>query len=443
MKRFALLLLCVLFLFSGCSFSQDASSSDMLQPIGFFYLSDDGRYHSPTGPLKAEVRDLGADSSVEQILSLYLSGPESEHLQSPFAKGTKAEEAVMEDTVLLLSPSEEFFSLQGADLTLAAACIVYTMTQLPEVEAVVLQTSNARFTDLVNRKLTTEDFLLSVDPEQTEEAMISLYYPAQDSRSLTEESCPFDGEEEPEELAAFALRQLLSEPDGNALRALPAGTNLLDVQLQNGTCSVNLSSDFWDNRPETALKTRMALLAVVNTLTSIEGIDEVLFSCEGNAVSDYNGFDLSLPFVRDESVIASYSNSLAKDATLYLPYGNGEKLIAIPTQLRRSTGKGTEKDVLSALIAYEGGNGIVNPIPKDTMIASIEVRNKQCKVTFNSVLALADEDPQQAAMAIRSIVTTLCALSSVDQVQIFIDGNTMTSVDVSEPMSAVWKWIAS
>ncbi len=443
MKRFVLLLLCASFLFSGCTVRQDASSSDMIQPIGFFYLSDAGRYHAPTGPLKSEIRDLGADHSVDQILSLYLSGPESEHLQSPFAKGTLAEEAVMEDNVLLITPSEEFFSLQGADLTLATACIVYTMTQLPEVEAVVIQASNARFTDLVNRKLTTEDFLLSVNPEQTEEAMVSLYYPAQDSRSLIEESCPYDGEEEPEELAAFALRQLLNGSGGDVLRALPAETNLLDIQLRNGTCSVNLSSDFLDNRPETALKTRMALLAVVNTLTSIEGIDEVLFFCEGNAVSDYNGFDLSLPFVRDDSVISSYSNSLAKDVTLYLPYGNGEKLIAVPVQLRRSTGKGTEKDVLSSLIAYEGSNGIVNPIPRDTMIASVEVHNKQCKVTFNSVLALADEDPQQATMAIRSIVTTLCALPSVDQVQISIDGNTMTSVDISEPMTAIWKWIAA
>lgn len=441
MKRFTFLLLCTVLVLTGCSQKPHSSASEMVRPASFYYLSDSGSYHTPTGSLMAELRDLGDSSSMEQIVSLYLSGPNSEHLWSPFLPGTVMEEVTLEGTVLRLTPGAEFFSLQGADLTLAAACLVHTMTQLPGVEAVVLQASNARFTDLVNRELTTEDFLLSAYPDIEQEHMVSLYFPDQDSRSLLEETRPYTGGETTEELAAFVLRQLLNGSTEDGLGAFPKGTNLLDVQLQNGTCTVNLSSDFSVNRPETALKTRMALLAVVNSLTAIEEIESVVFSCENHAITDYNGFDLSLSFIRDESVIASYSNSAAKDITLYLPYGSGEKLIAVPVQLRRSTGKGTERDVLGALIAYEGGNGIINPIPADTMIAALEVKDGRCDVTFNSVLALADNDPQQATMAVRSIVTTLCALPSVDCVQVYINGNTMTSVDISEPMTAIWKWI--
>ncbi len=443
MKRIALLLLCVIAALTGCSRKDAPNASEMTQPVSFYYLASDSRYHAPMGPMDTELRDVGAESDMSQILSLYFQGPVSDHLRSPFDPDSSLEEVRLEGKVLYLTPNSDFFSLEGAELTLAAACLVHTMTQFSDVEAVVLQASASRFTDLVNRELTTEDFVLAAYPETEEETIVSLYFPAEDSRSLVTETAQYSGEETPDEMAAFALRQLLNGPEEKGQSVFPKGTKLLDVQVLDGACTVDLSSQFSENRPETVLKTRMALLAAVNTLTSIEGIDTVLFSCENQSIPDYNGFDLSQPFVRDEQVISSYSNSTAKDATLYLPYGNGEKLIAVPVQLRRSTGKGMEKDVLGALISYQSSNGIINPIPEDTMVASVDVKNGLCRVTFNSVMALADNDLWQATMTLRSVVTTLCALPTVDQVQISIDGNTMSSVDISEPMTAIWKWIAS
>jgi len=440
MKRTAILLLCIIGLLSGCDRTSSPVVSEMEQPVSFYYLSSESTYHAAMGPLKAELRDLEHGKSWEELVAEYLSGPNSEALYSPFADGTAMEEVSLQDGILSLVPNDAFFDLQGADLSLATACIVHTMAQLPDVEAVVLTSSQARITDLVNRELVPEDFVLTASPVQ-QENMVALYVPTEDSRSLRAEFVSFTETETPEELAAFALRQLLNGVQGRQWSVFPEGTNLLDVQVENGSCSINLSSDFFVNRPETALKTRMALLAAVNTLTAIEEIEQVFFFCEGQTLSDYNGFDLSQPFVRDERTISTYSNSAERDVTLYLPYGNGDKLIAVPLQMRSTNGKSIEKDVLGALIAYDGSNGIENPIPEDTMIASLSVKNRQCDVTFNSVLALADNDPQQAVRAIHSIVATLCALPTVDQVKISIDGNTMTSLDLSEPMTSMWQWI--
>lgn len=440
MKRTVILLLCVMGLLSGCDRNASPTISEMEQPVSFYYLSAESTYHASMGPLKAELRDLENSKTLEEMAAVYFSGPYSEELYSPFADGTAMEEVSLENGVLSLVPNDAFFDLRGADLSLAAACIVHTMTQFPDVEAVVLTTSQARITDLVNQELIPEDFVLTASPVQ-QENMVTLYFPAEDSRSLREEFIPFTGMETPDELAAFALRQLLNGSQGSGLSVFPEGTNLLDVLVDSGSCTINLSSNFFDNRPETALKTRMALLAAVNTLTAIEEIERVFFLCEGQTLTDYNGFDLSQPFIRDERSISTYSNSAERDVTLFLPYGSGEKLIAIPLQMRSTNGKSIEKDVLGALLAYEGSNGIENPIPEDTMIASLSVKNGLCNVTFNSVLALADNDPQQAVRAIHSIVSTLCALPTVDQVQISIDGNTMASVDLSQPMGSMLKWV--
>ena len=80
-------------------------------------------------------------------------------------------------------------------------------------------------------------------------------------------------------LAEYAMDELIRGPqseDGHS--AIPAGTEILSVEQRRGVCTVNLSSSFYENRPDTAAGERLTIYSIVNTLTAIEGIDCLLYT---------------------------------------------------------------------------------------------------------------------------------------------------------------------
>ena len=93
-------------------------------------------------------------------MALLLSGPESDRLVSPFPPGAALRRWSLDDGVADVDLSEAYEGLSGAELTLADGCIVLTLCQLEEIEAVYLTVEGhpRPFRDQV---LTPEDFLLN------------------------------------------------------------------------------------------------------------------------------------------------------------------------------------------------------------------------------------------------------------------------------------------
>ena len=102
------------------------------------------------------------------------------------------------------------------------------------------------------------------------------------------------------------LAELLKGPqEGEAGEpTLPKGTKLLRATLEGSTVTVNLSREFREHFPASSAAGGVALYSLVNSLTSIEGVEKVLLKVEGEKVKQLGELDVSEPLERNPSFIA-------------------------------------------------------------------------------------------------------------------------------------------
>ena len=108
---------------------------------------------------------------------------------------------------------------------------------------------------------------------------------------------------------------------------------------------------------------------------------------------------------------------------LYFANEAGDGLIAVDRSKAYNTNISLDKFVVDELIkgpesTTEGVQPTINP---DTKLISTFVKDNICYVNLDSTF-LKQVNEVQAEVAIYSIVNSLCELSGIDRVQIFVDG---------------------
>lgn len=112
----------------------------------------------------------------------------------------------------------------------------------------------------------------------------------------------------PETAPVYTAMELLlagptqDETDGipRILTAVPAGTALLGVTVNDGVATVDLSGDYDDGGGTASMFARLA--QVVFTLTAIDGVDSVAIAMDGEPVTEFSseGIELSGPQARSD-----------------------------------------------------------------------------------------------------------------------------------------------
>lgn len=441
MKRFLLLFLCLLLL-TACGRSETVAVEDMEQPVKFYYCAQGTEtFGIDTGALLWEYRDLGSGNySTKEVMELYLCGPNDSSLRLPFPEDVEISDASLEDGALTLMLQADWSSCAVVDRTLAAACIVYTMSEFSNIDQVTLIDSEMSHS-LWGIPLTKEHFLLLDDAASSDQRAVKLYFLDENKTFLVDEtrSRVFDTEDE---IPKFVMDQLLQGPETELYSSpIPFGTKLLNIRVSGGLCTVNLSGEFVRNISDSHLEARAAVLSIVNSLTELSQIDRVSIMVEGQRVRDYCGLDLREPLVWDDTAVRSEKTAeRAYEGIIYLPCGQKERLAPVPVVIHRTMGRSLAADVLNYLLSVESGNSYVNPIPDGTMIVDLRMADAVCHVTFNSAFALCDTHENQAKAAVRSVVATLCELDVVEQVQITINQGKLENYDLSSAVIPSPEW---
>lgn len=106
-------------------------------------------------------------------------------------------------------------------------------------------------------------------------------------------------------VATAAMHALITGPsaaerDGGISSAVPAGTQLLGLTIENGVATVDLSSEFESGGGSASVLTRLG--QVVYTLTQFPTVDSVLFRIEGRTVTVFSseGVTLDGPVARSD-----------------------------------------------------------------------------------------------------------------------------------------------
>ena len=271
--RLCALLLALLLLLGGCT---PAAQEEMVNPIRFYFCAaaeEDGYYESTTGALAPETVDLGRrDISIDDVLERYFAAAAQAADRSPFPEGLHAQSLSLDGGVLTVWFNDAFSALSGVQLTLCAAALTLTLTQIGGVDGVAIRCEGAILSEDWQEVFTPEDFLFMDTSSEHPEYAVQLYF--LDGGRLSAQRRMIACSEKAQ-LPELTMNALLAGPGAGSLkRAIPSGTALLDLSMDGKTCTVVLSDEFalCDTDRQTA---EQAVHAVVLTLCSLDAVESV------------------------------------------------------------------------------------------------------------------------------------------------------------------------
>lgn len=406
MKRLISMLLLISLLLSGCGSTEDTTETGNFI---FYYPTTDP--HGEEASTVVETSFEGELPSWEELLTLYFSAELPSGGLSPIPEGWELSSYELRNGQLTMTFRGKTVAAIRESQTLAA--LTRTFCQLEEVHRVRLCPPGDR-----DPLLLSENDLLLEDMGMFPREELVLYFPDEEMRYLRRETFMVDSLTE-EEKPGYIISRLL-EGTGEVHSCIPQGTRLLDIQVENGVCTVDLSSEFAENMPKPFRVARLAVYSIVNSLTELEGISMVDIHVAHSSVEQLGYLDLSKGLRKDEMLL-TFGNGY--DGSIY-PYDmDSELLVEIPVWIREDGEQSLEEQVLRALLEYEGDHFACHSIPKGTSVLSVRMAENTCVVDLTAEFTELTQNPKSQRLAVYSIVATLSALPHVDAVEILVEGN--------------------
>ena len=217
------------------------------------------------------TQEVPAQTDPAALLETYLQGPEDETLALPFTPGDTCAVESLQDGVLTLRL--ELRAAGDIRTSLIYACLTCTMTQLESVQSVAfLRTAQPQ--PQTDGPYTADDFVLLDASAENPEYAVRLYYP--DKNGL---------------LTPVTTVLACTAPD-HLSRVVPAGTQVMDISVSDGTASVVLSDQFM-SCDTSAARAGSAVRSIAATLCDLSGVTAVRLSVIGESGLTY--YDISEP----------------------------------------------------------------------------------------------------------------------------------------------------
>lgn len=134
---------------------------------------------------------------------------------------------------------------------------------------------------------------------------LTVYFPRLPDFNLINEEIKLEGNMDSEEKIKLIIDTLAKGLNkANILDVIPNGSRLNDVYIQGETAYIDFSQEFVDNHPGGSLGEYNTIYSIVNSITEIEGIENVVFLIDGKKQTTYKGHcQFDIPIYRDESLI--------------------------------------------------------------------------------------------------------------------------------------------
>ena len=256
-----------------------------------YFVERDLRSADGGDALRSEERTLedsglSTEELAAALVAELLKGPVDPTLKSPFPKGTALLSADQKGTELRVDLSAAYSTLSGVGLSLADYAITLTLTQLPDVARVRI-TVAGRELDYRSRQVFLARDILTVPKEDVVGTVDASLYFVNGDGALTAEARTLNLYE-----VSAVVRALENGPETKGLSAvLPEGFKVRKVWLEEEICYVSLSSALLEGQPEPETLSQ-AVLALEQSLLSLESVEEVRFLVDGELADTYGPIDL-------------------------------------------------------------------------------------------------------------------------------------------------------
>ncbi len=248
--------------------------------------------------------------------------------------------------------------------------------------------------------------------------------------ALRAETVFLDADEGTDALAERLMTCLLEGPEDESLRsAVPPGTALVSLAVDDGQAAVDLSSTY---AVLSGVELTLADYAITLTLTQLPEISSVSITVRGRelAYRDKQVFT-------EEDVLRSSMEDVVSTliATLYFPDEDG-RLQAEERELELYEGETQAGAVVQALLSGPEDKELSAAVPEAFQVESMRLEESVCYVNLNSAALTEIPEDEVVETAVEALARSLCALDTVSEVQFLVDGEFTDSygtVDVSGP----------
>lgn len=163
--------------------------------------------------------------------------------------------------------------------------------------------------------------------------------------------------------------------------------------------------------------------SLVRTLCQLEGVDYVAVYAGDQPLMDRSGSTVGPMTASDFIDNISNVNVFEKtELTLYFVDNSGEKLVKETREVVHNINTSLEKLVIEQLIAGPDRPGTNATLPKDTKLLNVSVNENVCYINFDSSF-LNNTLEVREYIPIYSLVNSLAAVSSINKVQIAVNGS--------------------
>ena len=231
--------------------------------------------------------------SVPDLLAALLAGPpQDSELVSLIPPGTEVTRWSVEGRTARVELSGEYARLTGIDRTMADYCVTMTLSQLSGVDRVELSAGNES-----GKVLRTGDVIFSGAEEEPVDVPVSLYFRRAGGSSLAFELRVFRLTED-ETPARAVLEALIAGPqDENLATLLPQELTVRYAWVDDGVCYADLSDALLAFAPEGPEEQELVISSIVDTLCSLDTVNQVQLLVEGEPLTAYGALDLSGPLL--------------------------------------------------------------------------------------------------------------------------------------------------
>ena len=399
------------------AFNKDSYDGDV---ISVYYLNNISSPVSEPALAMVKVPVGRSGDRVEQAVRILLSDPVEDGLSRPFPIGVNLLGIAYAGEDITVHLSEEYGELYGVALACANACTVLTLCEIEGVSTVSITVEGKPHPAFSATKLSVENIVTGDMSLRPVELQAVLYYSDGNTEYVVGERKNIIMREN-ESIARYVVEELIKGPDSDSSaegykRIINPNTKLLNIEVSNNICYVNLSKEFLDGLYKSKAIEVQTLYSITNSLCSTESIEGVQFLVEGERI--YGNEVMR----KNESVIGHYKDETIT-INLYVISQDNKYLEMLPTRIDAVSGFDIERLVVEKLISGIDGYGFMSVIPKGTMLLGVERDRQTCIVNFSKEFTSNYADNYDMNLIVQSIVTSLTsANNNIQNVLLLVEG---------------------
>jgi germination protein M len=174
-----------------------------------------------------------------------------------------------------------------------------------------------------------------------------------------------------------------------------------------------------------AVQEILCRLALVQTLTQVDGVDCLEFFVEDEPLLDSKGNEVGEMTTEDFVVNPGEQINSIQHATIDLYFSNtaGDGLVLETQRVYYNSNVSLEKLVIEHLLAGPQTSDAMASIPAETSLVNVSVADRICYVSLDDGFRTQNYNVQEP-IVIYSLVDSLTALPNIDKVQISVNGDT-------------------